>query len=293
VGFAFKVAAVPFHMWTPDVYEGAPTPYTAYMAAAVKAGAFAAFVRVWLEAFPLLPQTDAPMARALWYLAVITMVVGNVVALAQRNIKRLLAYSSIAHAGYLLVAIVVGTPLGSSAFLFYLVAYTLATMGAFAVVMAVSSREEGRQQLSDYAGLWQVRPWLAIAMAVFMLALLGFPVVGGMGFIAKWNVLQAALEQNKNYLAIWLVITSVVSAGYYLYVVMVMFMRARPHDAPVLAATPGATRFIIAATAALILFFGIFPQPVLRFARDGTLQSPSVVAPTTVNDVPVAAAPAR
>jgi NADH-quinone oxidoreductase subunit N len=114
-----------------------------------------------------------------------------------------------------------------------------------------------------------------------------------MGFIAKWNVLQAALEQNKNYLAIWLVITSVVSAGYYLYVVMVMFMRARPHDAPVLAATPGATRFIIAATAALILFFGIFPQPVLRFARDGTLQSPSVVAPTTANDVPVAAAPAR
>ena len=293
VGFAFKVAAVPFHMWTPDVYEGAPTPYTAYMAAAVKAGAFAAFVRVWLEAFPLLPQTDASMARALWYLAVITMIVGNVVALAQRNIKRLLAYSSIAHAGYLLVAIVVGTPLGSSAFLFYLVAYTLATMGAFAVVMAVSSRGEGRQQLSDYAGLWQVRPWLAIAMAVFMLALLGFPVVGGMGFIAKWNVLQAALEQNKNYLAIWLVITSVVSAGYYLYVVMVMFMRARPHDAPVLAATPGATRFIIAATAALILFFGIFPQPVLRFARDGTLQSPSVVAPTTVNDVPVAAAPAR
>ena len=293
VGFAFKVAAVPFHMWTPDVYEGAPTPYTAYMAAAVKAGAFAAFVRVWLEAFPLLPQTDAPMARALWYLAVITMVVGNVVALAQRNIKRLLAYSSIAHAGYLLVAIVVGTPLGSSAFLFYLVAYTLATMGAFAVVMAVSSRGEGRQQLSDYAGLWQVRPWLAIAMAVFMLALLGFPVVGGMGFIAKWNVLQAALEQNKNYLAIWLVITSVVSAGYYLYVVMVMFMRARPHDAPVLAATPGATRFIIAATAALILFFGILPQPVLRFARVSTLQSPSAVAPTTANDVPVAAAPAR
>jgi NADH-quinone oxidoreductase subunit N len=293
VGFAFKVAAAPFHMWTPDVYEGAPTPYTAYMAAAVKAGAFAAFVRVWLEAFPLLPQTDAAMARALWYLAVFTMVVGNVVALAQRNIKRLLAYSSIAHAGYLLVAIVVGTPLGSSAFLFYLVAYTLATMGAFAVVMAVSSRGEGRQQLSDYAGLWQVRPWLALAMAVFMLALLGFPIVGGMGFIAKWNVLQAALEQDKNYLAIWLVITSVVSAGYYLYVVMVMFMRARPHDAPVLPAAPGATRFVIAATAGLILLFGILPQPVLRFARDGTLQGTIELAPAAPGESPVAAAPAR
>jgi NADH-quinone oxidoreductase subunit N len=293
VGFAFKIAAVPFHMWAPDVYEGAPTPYAAYMAAAVKAGAFAAFVRVWLEAFPLLPQTDASMARALWYLAVITMIVGNVVALAQRNIKRILAYSSIAHAGYLLVAIVVGTPLGSSAFLFYLVAYTLATMGAFAVVMAVSSPGEGRQQLSDYAGLWQVRPWLAIAMAVFMFALLGFPVVGGMGFIAKWNVLQAALEQNKNYLAVWLVITSVVSAGYYLYVVMVMFMRARPYDAPTLPATPGVTRFIIAATAGLILLFGILPQPVLRFARDGMLQPSSSLAPTTANDRPIAVAPAR
>ena len=293
VGFGFKVSAVPFHMWAPDVYEGAPTPYAAYMAAAVKAGGFAAFVRVWLEAFPLLPQTDVSMARALWYLAVITMVVGNVVALAQRNIKRLLAYSSIAHAGYLLVAIVVGTPLGSAAFLFYLVAYTLATMGAFAVVMAVSSRGEGRQQLSDYAGLWHVRPWLAIAMAVFMLALLGFPIAGGMGFIAKWTVLQAAIDQGKNYLAIWLVIMSVVSAGYYLYVVMVMFMRARPHDAPVLPAAPGATRFVIAVSAALILLLGVYPQPVLRFAREGALQAVNQVVPDAAGTIPVAAAPAR
>jgi NADH-quinone oxidoreductase subunit N len=130
-------------------------------------------------------------------------------------------------------------------------------------------------------------------MAVFMLALLGFPVVGGMGFIAKWNVLQAALDQNKNYLAIWLVITSVVSAGYYLYVVMVMFMRARPHGAPVLAVTPGATRFVIAVTAGLILLFGIYPQPVLRFARDGTLQASEAVAPGTASESPVAAAPTR
>ena len=293
VGFGFKVAAVPFHMWTPDVYEGAPTPYTAYMAAAVKAGAFAAFVRVWLEAFPLLPQTDASMSLALWYLAVVTMVVGNVVALAQRNIKRMLAYSSIAHAGYILVAIVAGTAIGASAFLFYLVAYTLATMGAFAVVMAVSSRGEGRQQISDYAGLWRERPWLALAMAVFMLALLGFPLFGGIGFFAKWYVLEAALDQNKTYLAIWLVLTSVASAGYYLYVVMVMFMRPRPHDAPVLPAVPGATRFVIAATVALILLFGVYPQPVIRFARAGTLVTPAIAAPTPAGDSLVVAAPSR
>ncbi|HSJ63766.1 MAG TPA: NADH-quinone oxidoreductase subunit N [Gemmatimonadaceae bacterium] len=293
VGFAFKVAAAPFHMWTPDVYEGAPTPYTAYMAAAVKAGAFAAFVRVWLEAFPLLPQTDGSMALALWYLAVITMVVGNVVALAQRNIKRMLAYSSIAHAGYILVAVVAGTSLGASAFLFYLVAYTLATMGAFAVVMAISTRGEGRQQISDYAGLWRERPWLALSMAVFMLALLGFPLFGGIGFFAKWYVLEAALDQNKTYLAIWLVLTSVVSAGYYLYVVMVMFMRPRPADAPVLPTVPGATRFIIGATVVLILLFGVYPQPVIRFARSSTLVTPALAAPSAVGDAPVAAAPAR
>jgi NADH-quinone oxidoreductase subunit N len=292
VGFAFKVAAAPFHMWTPDVYEGAPTPYTAYMAAAVKAGAFAAFVRVWLEAFPLLPQTDASMALALWYLAVITMVVGNVVALAQRNIKRMLAYSSIAHAGYILVAIVAGTPIGASAFLFYLVAYTLATMGAFAVVMAVSSPGEGRQQISDYSGLWRERPWLALAMAVFMLALLGFPAFGGIGFFAKWYVLEAALEQNKTYLAIWLVLTSVVSAGYYLYVVMVMFMRQRPEGAPALPAVPGATRFIIAAAVVLILLFGVYPQPVIRFARASTLVAPAAVVPAPAGGAPVASAPA-
>jgi NADH-quinone oxidoreductase subunit N len=263
------------------------------MAAAVKAGAFAAFVRVWLEAFPLLPQTDAPMAMALWYLAVITMVVGNVVALAQRNIKRMLAYSSIAHAGYLLVAIVVGTPIGASAFLFYLVAYTLATIGAFTVVMAISSRGEGRQQISDYAGLWREKPWLAIAMAVFMLALLGFPLFGGIGFFAKYYVLEAALDQQKTYLAIWLVLTSVVSAGYYLYVVMVMFMRSRPADAPALPAIPGATRFVIAATVALILLFGVYPQPVIRFARASTLAAPAMVMPAPVGGVPVAAVPPR
>jgi NADH-quinone oxidoreductase subunit N len=157
------------------------------------------------------------------------MVVGNLVALAQRNIKRLLAYSSIAHAGYILVAMVVGTRLGSSAFMFYLFAYTMATLGAFAVIVALGTSGEDRMGVEEYAGLWSVSPGLAVAMAVFMLALLGFPIFGGIGFFAKWYVLQAALQAPapQTRLAVILVLTSLVSAGYYLYVVMVMFMKPR------------------------------------------------------------------
>ena len=265
VGFGFKVAAAPFHMWTPDVYEGAPTPMTAFMAAAVKAAAFAVFLRIWMEAFPYL---NAAWHKPLWYLAVVTMVVGNVVALAQKNMKRMLAYSSIAHAGYLLVAVVVSNFEGASAYLFYIFAYTLATMGAFAVVMALAQTGERGQQIEDYAGLWRVRPGLSIAMAVFMLALLGFPIFGGMGFFAKWYVLQAALRPpSQTNLAIWVVLTSVVSAGYYLYVVMVMFMKPRPTEAQSPLKVPGMTRFVIATCAIVLLVVGIWPRPVLRVAK--------------------------
>jgi NADH-quinone oxidoreductase subunit N len=265
VGLGFKVAVAPFHMWAPDVYDGAPTPMTAFMAAAVKGAAFAVFLRLWMEAFPYL---NAAWHKPLWYLAVLTMVVGNVVALAQKNIKRMLAYSSIAHAGYLLVAVVVSNFEGASAFLFYMFAYTLATIGAFAVVIALSQPGERGLQIDDYAGLWRVRPGLSAAMAVFMLALLGFPIVGGMGFFAKWYVLQAALRPpSQTNLAIWVVLTSVVSAGYYLYVVMVMFMKARPADAPAPSKVPGMTRFVIATCAIVLLVVGVWPRPVLRVAR--------------------------
>jgi NADH-quinone oxidoreductase subunit N len=282
VGFAFKVAAAPFHMWTPDVYEGAPTPYTAYMAAAVKAGAFAAFIRVWLEAFPV-AGADVASHKVLWYLAVVTMIVGNVIALAQRNIKRMLAYSSIAHAGYILVGVVAGTTLGAAAFLFYLVAYTLATMGAFAVVIALDLTGERNQNIADYSGLWRERPWLAIAMAVFMLALLGFPLAGGVGFFAKWYMIQSALEapQPQTRLAVWLVLTSVVSAGYYLYVVMVMFMRPRAADAPAIAPVPALTKVVIGASVALILLFGVLPSPLLRFASRNALPAAAGAPPAT------------
>jgi NADH-quinone oxidoreductase subunit N len=266
VGFGFKIAAAPFHMWAPDVYEGAPTPITAYMAAAVKAAAFAAFFRLWLEAFPTLLST---WHQAVWWLAAITMVVGNVVALAQRNIKRLLAYSSIAHAGYILVALVVGTSLGSSAFMFYLFAYTLATLGAFAVIVALGRSGEDNMTVEEYAGLWSVRPGLAIAMSVFMLALLGFPIFGGIGFFAKWYVLQAALQSQypQTRLAVILVVTSVVSAGYYLYVVMVMFMKPRATAAVLPERTGAWTRTVVWASVVIILAFGLFPDAIVSFTQ--------------------------
>ncbi len=266
VGFGFKVAAAPFHMWAPDVYEGAPTPITAYMAAAVKAAAFAAFFRLWLEAFPNLITT---WHLPVWWLAAVTMIVGNLIALAQRNIKRLLAYSSIAHAGYILVAMVVGTNLGSSAFMFYLFAYTMATLGAFAVIVALGSAGEDKMGVEEYAGLWTVRPGLAAAMAVFMLALLGFPIFGGIGFFAKWYVLQAALQAPvpQTRLAVILVLTSVVSAGYYLYVVMVMFMKPRASGLPLPARTGGWTRAVVWGSAAIILIFGLFPDAVVSLTQ--------------------------
>jgi NADH-quinone oxidoreductase subunit N len=266
VGFGFKVAAAPFHMWAPDVYEGAPTPITAYMAAGVKAAAFAAFFRLWIEAFPALITA---WHQPVWWLAALTMIVGNLVALAQRNLKRLLAYSSIAHAGYILVAMAVGTRLGSSAFLFYLFAYTMATLGAFAVIVALGSAGEDQMGVEEYAGLWTVRPGLAVAMSVFMLALLGFPIFGGIGFFAKWYVLQAALQSPspQTRLAIVLVITSLVSAGYYLYVVMVMFMKPRASAATVSAPTGGWTRVVVWGSAAIILIFGLFPDAIVSFTQ--------------------------
>jgi NADH-quinone oxidoreductase subunit N len=276
IGFGFKVAAAPFHMWAPDVYEGAPTPITAYMAAAVKAAAFAAFFRLWLEAFPtLLVQWH----EAVWWLAAITMVVGNVVALAQRDIKRLLAYSSIAHAGYILVALVVGTSFGSSAFMFYLFAYTMATLGAFGVVVALGRSGEDNLDVEEYAGLWSVRPGMAVAMAIFMLALLGFPIFGGIGFFAKWYVLQAALQAPfpQTRLAIVLVVTSVVSAGYYLYVVMVMFMKPRASTAILPERSSGWTRAVVWASAAIIIIFGLFPDAIVSFTQKS--------APAVVRDV--------
>ena len=267
VGLGFKVAAAPFHMWAPDVYDGAPTPISAFMIAAVKTAAFATFLRLWFEGFHF---TSIAWHGAVWWLAVVTMVVGNVVALAQQNIKRVLAYSSIAHAGYLLVTVASASALASTAFLFYVFAYTLATLGAFAVVAALDHGGDRPSMLWDYEGLWHTRPWLATAMAVFMMALLGFPVFGGIGFFAKWYVLQAALAspQGLATLAIILVVTSLVSAGYYLHVVRVMFMKERPEGAVEPAPLGFMTRAVLGVTAVLILGFGLFPSQLVRIAGE-------------------------
>jgi NADH-quinone oxidoreductase subunit N len=281
VGFGFKVALAPFHMWAPDVYEGAPTPITAYMAAAVKAAAFAAFLRIFFEAFA---SVGATWHVAVWGLSALTMVAGNLIALASKNIKRMLAYSSIAHAGYILVLLATGQSLGSSAFLFYIVAYTLATFGAFGVVVALGQAGEPYLNIDDYAGLWTVRPWLSVAMAVCMLSLLGFPIFGGAGFFAKWYVLQAALQSvaPQTHLAIILVLASVVSCGYYMYVVLVMFMKPRGEVQTV--AEPrsvgAATRWVIGVSTVVLLILGIFPNALVSLTQQqgSFLKAPQAIS---------------
>ena len=253
VGFAFKLSFVPFHMWVPDVYEGSPTPVTAYMAVGTKAAVFAALVRLLSTAFPGLQAEWGPVLAVL---AALTVIVGNVAAVRQTNIKRLLGYSSISHAGYVLMAVVAGGGIGNDAALFYLVAYTVMNFGAFAVIVAVSEGREERLELSDYAGLAKRNPWLAAAMAIFMLSLSGAPFTAG--FLGKLYVFSAAIQGGLLWLALIGVATSLVAFYYYLKVVVVMYM-AEPRGER---ATFGPT-FSMAAVVVVALFFtlqlGILP----------------------------------
>jgi NADH-quinone oxidoreductase subunit N len=284
VGLAFKVAAAPFHLWTPDVYDGAPLPITAFMATTVKTAAFATFARIMVEG---LGSAASQWHAALWWLAVLTMVVGNVFALSQRNLIRLLAYSSIAHTGYLLVAIVVGGVPATTTVVFYMVSYTLATMGAFGVLVAVNGGRDAAPTVEEIAGLWLVRPWLASAMTIFLLAFLGMPLVGGLGFFAKWYVLQAALQASspQTILAVVLVVTSAISAAFYLSVVSAMFMRPRTEGAPLIGPS-SAAHSLVAVAAAAILLLGVYPTPVTWLARraltsaNSTAGTPSAPAAT-------------
>jgi len=266
IGFGFKVAAVPFHMWTPDVYDGAPTPITAFMSASVKAAAFAALLRVLLLA---VPDLHANWDQVIWWLAAITMVVGNLVALAQRQLKRMLAYSSIAHAGYLLTALVSGSPAGAAAFLFYLLFYTLMTVGAFAVLTFKGRGGERDVTSEDLAGLSETHPWLALLMTLCLLSLLGFP--GTAGFIGKWYILTSAVGSGYALLAAVLVLASVVSAGYYLPVVMAMYMKPRLHaDAHADVSVPRVMRGVLAAVAVALLLFGVWPSGLMQVARSSS-----------------------
>jgi NADH-quinone oxidoreductase subunit N len=262
VGFAFKIAAVPFHMWAPDVYDGAPTPVTAFMATGVKAAAFAALFRVMYQAF----AGVAAWHDIVWWLAIITMVGGNLFALGQRSVKRMLAYSSVAHAGYLLVALNAGGAAGTSAFLVYVVVYTLMSLGAFAVLAAKGRAGESDVTIDDLAGLAARRPRLAFALAVCMLSLLGFP--GTAGFIGKWYILLAATSAGHNVLAAILVLTSVVSAGYYLPVIMAMYMKAEPNEAAhVDVRLDRWGRAAVAAVVLGLLLFGVWPNRLLDLAK--------------------------
>ncbi len=270
VGFGFKVAAVPFHMWAPDTYDGSPTPVTGFMATAVKAAGFAALARVLTTCFQPSLATWQPV---LWGLAVASMLLGNLVALSQQSLKRMLAYSSVAHAGYLVAALVPGSPLGVSAMTFYLLAYGITSIAAFALLAAVGKGGEREVTVAEVAGLAGQRPWLAFSLALVMLSLLGFP--GTVGFIGKWYIISSIVAAGSPALAVIIVITSVISAGYYLPVIMAMYMR--PARAPLvfhesrLARTAG-----IAVTLAVIgmLFLGVWPVPALKLAEAAAASLP-------------------
>jgi NADH-quinone oxidoreductase subunit N len=261
VGFAFKVSAVPFHMWTPDAYEGAPAVVAGFMSTGVKAAAFAAFARVFLSAFGSLSADWAPVV---WGLAILTMVAGTVAAVAQTNIKRLLAYSSIAHAGYLLVALVAGNEIGKGAILFYLLVYAVTNIAAFGIVALLGAGDRIGDDLADYAGLSSRQPLLAGLMTVFLLSLGGFPPTAG--FVAKWYVFSAAVSAGYTGLAIVGVLTSVVSVFFYLRIVVAMYMVERPPAASPASVLQPLTVCALVASVVIILYLGILPARLLDLA---------------------------
>ena len=261
VGFAFKVSAVPFHMWTPDAYEGAPTIVTAFMSTGVKAAAFAAFVRVFLAPFEPLKDQWIPV---LSIIAAATMILGTVVGVVQSNIKRMLAYSSIAHAGYLLLGIIATTSTGKAAVLFYLLAYAVSNLGALGIVALLGTSQHAHDELRDFAGLWKSRPGLAGLMTVFLLSLGGFPPMAG--FIGKWYIFTAAVEQGHYWLAIIGVLTSVVSVFFYLRIVVMMYMTEGADIARPRVPLPAAVGLVLATVA--VFYLGILPGQVIDLALE-------------------------
>ena len=260
VGFCFKVSAVPFHMWTPDAYEGAPTVVTAFMSTAVKAAAFAAFVRVFLSTLEPLQGQWVPILSAV---AVATMIGGAVLGVLQSNIKRMLAYSSIAHAGYLLLGIVSANSAGKAAILFYLLAYAVANLGALGIVALLGTAEHPHDQLRDFAGLWRSRPGLAGLMTVFLLSLGGFPPMAG--FIGKWYIFAAAVQEGHYWLAIIGVLTSVISVFFYLRIVVMMYM-TEDAAAPVRPRVSMPSMLALAFAMLATFYLGVLPTKVLDYA---------------------------
>jgi NADH-quinone oxidoreductase subunit N len=260
VGFAFKISSVPFHQWTPDVYEGAPSAVTAFMSVTVKLAAFAALMRVLVLSFE--PLGDA-VANVLWVLSALTMIVGNAMAVIQDNIKRLLAYSSIAHAGYLLIGFVPGTAEGYAAVVFYLICYLFMNLGAFAVVVALANRGRDCERMESLAGLARTRPGLAALMTLFMISLAGIP--GTAGFMAKWQVFAAAVSAGEVPLALIGVVMSVVSVYYYLRIPVLMYMRD-PGVETARMEIGFSELLVIGICAFAVLYLGLVPANVLDWA---------------------------
>ncbi|MFA5566033.1 MAG: NADH-quinone oxidoreductase subunit N [Acidimicrobiia bacterium] len=268
VGFAFKIAAVPFGGWAPDVYEGSPTPITAFMAAAVKVGAFAGMIRVFYLALSVQIDDWQPLIYAL---AVLTMVVGAILAVVQTNVKRLLAYSSISHAGFVLVAVYTGTTVGMSAMMFYLAAYIFMVIGSFGVVGLVSQRGDAAHSLDDYKGLSKSRPGIALAFTVFLLAQAGVPFTSG--FFGKFYVISAAVDSKNYILALVAMLASVIAAVLYLKIIVSMYLSADDDGAAATASGPtvsipltSATAIGIAVIATLVL--GVLPNILVDLAND-------------------------
>jgi NADH-quinone oxidoreductase subunit N len=305
VGFAFKIAAVPFHLWTPDVYQGSPTPITGFMAAVAKAGGFAAFLRVFVSSFGVLRTDWRPVV---FWLAVLTLALGAVVALWQRNVKRMLAYSSINHAGFVLLGLQAATTVGVSASLYYLFVYSFLVIGTFAVLTAIGGRGDGHHDLSTYRGLARRQPWLAGALAVLLLAQAGVPLTTG--FVAKLEVVSAAVRSGSTDLAVVAMVSAAVAAFFYLRVAVLMYApdteaadgqaaagQAGDEDdavalpartlvgtgeagavsvAPVATAedhepVPAGIAFAVFLCVAVTVVFGIWPAPITSFAQHAAL----------------------
>ncbi|HKE84956.1 MAG TPA: NADH-quinone oxidoreductase subunit N [Vicinamibacterales bacterium] len=266
VGFAFKISAVPFHMWTPDAYEGAPAIVTGFMSTGVKAAAFAAFARVFLssfEPFRLESPAGPGWANVVSAIAILTMVLGTVVGVAQSSLKRMLAYSSIAHGGYLLVGLVAANQVGKVAILFYLLVYSVTNLAAFGVIAMLGARDKANDSLRDYAGLWHTHPALAALMTVSLLSLGGLPPTAG--FIGKWYIFTAAVSAGYYGLAVIGVLTSVISVFFYLRVVVMMYMQEPGTEPPRIHVNAVSMTALTVAIAA-IFYLGILPTQVLNLA---------------------------
>jgi NADH-quinone oxidoreductase subunit N len=270
VGLGFKVAAVPFHMWTPDVYQGSPTPVTGFMAAAAKAAGFAALLRIFFSTFG---SNRLDWQPVVWVLAVLSLVVGSVLAVVQTDIKRMLAYSSISHAGYVLVGLQAGNSRGIAGSLFYLLAYTFMILGSFGIATIVGRKGDDRHSLTDYRGLARARPGLAFTFTIFLLAQAGVPLTSG--FLAKFYVISAAVQARSYALAIIAMIAAVIATFFYLRVIVAMYMSGDEADEAA-AAAPRLTIPIGAGAAlglalAFTLIVGFLPEAVLDFARHATV----------------------